>query len=190
MSGEELYHRFLEGDESAFEGLVMLYRGSLTRYISGFVDTRLDAEELALDAFAELAAGRKFRGLSSLKTYLFSIGRHIALKHAQHYMNFDCIPAEELAEIMDRAGRDENTPETAFLEDADKARLHEAMAALKPEYREALYLRYFEYMSYAEIGNAMKKSENQIKILMHRAKASLKQRMLAGEMPTRGDVYI
>ena len=45
---------------------------------------------------------------------------------------------------------------------------------LKAEYREALYLVYFEDMSYRDAATVMNKSESQITKLVYRGKQSLK----------------
>ena len=46
--------------------------------------------------------------------------------------------------------------------------------SLKPEYREALYLIYFEDLSYRSAATVVSKSEQQIKNLVYRGKQSLK----------------
>ena len=48
-----------------------------------------------------------------------------------------------------------------------KKQLYEAMEELKPEYQEALYLVYFEDMSYQGTAEVMGRSESQIKNLVH-----------------------
>jgi RNA polymerase sigma-70 factor (ECF subfamily) len=167
-----LYRRFLAGEEAGFEELVALYRKGLVRYLNGFVNDWREAEDLALDAFAELAIGTNYRGGSSLKTYLFAIGRHLALRHVKRYGHADNILMDE---ILEEIGGDENAVEADYLRAEQKERLHAAIRTLKPEYREVLYLVSFEDMSYAEAGKTMRKTEKQIANLTHRAKASLKK---------------
>jgi RNA polymerase sigma-70 factor (ECF subfamily) len=171
-AGLELYRRFQGGDETAFDELVLLYRGSLTDYICGFVGDRREAEELAIDAFAELAADTKYKGLSSLKTYLFSIGRHLALRHVKQYISTDHIPIDE---IINELGAGENPLEADYLCAERSERLHAAMRALKPEHQEALRLVYFEDMSYADTAKTMRKTEKQIRNLLYTAKSTLKK---------------
>ena len=48
------------------------------------------------------------------------------------------------------------------------------MARLKPDYREALYLIYFEQMSYRAAAQVLGKNEAQITNLVHRGKQRLK----------------
>ena len=70
--------------------------------------------------------------------------------------------------------------ETSLFENERKKQLYEAMEELKPEYQEALYLVYFEDMSYQGTAEVMGRSESQIKNLVHRGKKSLKE--LLGKM--------
>lgn len=51
--------------------------------------------------------------------------------------------------------------------------LHLCMAELKPDYREALYLTYFEGMSYLQAAEVMGKSEKQITNMVYRGKERL-----------------
>jgi RNA polymerase sigma-70 factor (ECF subfamily) len=187
--GADLYRGFCAGDEAAFEELVALYRDNLTSYINGFVCDKHEAEELAVDAFAELAIGRNYKGRSSLKTYLFAIGRHLAAHHVKWYRNIETIPLDGIISEIIRSGsgsESENPLEADFLREEQKEQLHAAMRALKPDYREVLYLVYFENMSYKDAGNIMRKTEKQITNLTHRAKASLKK-LLESEEARDGD---
>ena len=58
---------------------------------------------------------------------------------------------------------------------AERSRqLYDALDKLNAEYREALYLVYFEEMSYRNAAAVMNKSEGQITKLVYRGKQSLK----------------
>ena len=52
--------------------------------------------------------------------------------------------------------------------------LHLCMGRLSPDYREALYLVYFEGMKHAEAAAVMRKSEKQIADLVYRGRKSLR----------------
>ena len=151
--------------------MVSLYRNGLTRYIYRFVHDVREAEELMIDTFAELAADTKYREQASIKTYLFSIGRNVALRHVK---KFKIGAVANTAIIDDMLIDDENTLEADFIRKEQQGRVRAAMRALKREYREVLHLIYFENMSYADAGKAMRKSVKQIENLTRRAKASLK----------------
>ena len=53
--------------------------------------------------------------------------------------------------------------------------LHACMGDMNPDYREALYLTYFEGMSYAQAAEVMGKSVKQITNLVYRGKESLRR---------------
>jgi len=83
-TGKELYRRYLDGDEKAFEELVGLYERDLALFINGIVGDIHETKHLLIDTFAQLAvSGGRFEGMSALKTYLFAIGKHLALRHVK-----------------------------------------------------------------------------------------------------------
>ena len=51
------------------------------------------------------------------------------------------------------------------------------MERLKPDYRQALYLVYFEQLRHAEAAEIMGKSEKQVADLVYRGKKSLRKRL-------------
>ena len=171
--GDRLYRRFLDGDVNALAELTELYRESLTQFITGFIGNTGDTEELMLEAFTRVLSDKgNFKWQSSFKTYLFSIGRILALLYLKERKQEDFISVD--ADIADRGGI---SPETDYLDGERKRQLHEAMQKLKPEHRNVLYLLYFEGMSYAEAGTVMNKGKRQIEGLAYRARASLKKKL-------------
>ena len=80
---EQLYDLFLkERSEEVLLVLVKRHAEGLALFLNGFVHDMNTAQELALDAFAEVAAGPTlFSARSSFKTWLFSVGRNLALKY-------------------------------------------------------------------------------------------------------------
>jgi len=175
ISGEELFSRYLSGDDSAFERLVALYEDGLANYIFGIVRDRHETKHLTIESFAQLAVGgRKFAGKSSLKTYLYTIGKNLAYRYVKMRGNEQHVSFEEIESVM---GDRSNTPEDIVLNEEKRKRLKEVMRELKDEHFDVLVLLYFEDMSYLQAGQVMKKSEKQIKHLVCRAKASLRKKL-------------
>ena len=78
--GESSYRSYLEGDESAFEEIVKEFREPLTNFIYGIIEDHQEAEDIAIDVFAYLAAKRGYNFKVSLKTYLFfTVSQNIKL---------------------------------------------------------------------------------------------------------------
>jgi RNA polymerase sigma factor, sigma-70 family len=168
ISDESLYYRYLDGDDDALAELLSRYDESLNLFLFSFVQNAEDAEELALDAFARLAASdKRFQGRSSFKTWLFAIGRNLALQHLRrHRINAGTLTDE---------ARDEKTPDLPMLSEERYRQLYLAMEKLKAEYRQVLYLKYFEDMTVSETATVLKKSERQVSDLIYRGKQSLKE---------------
>ena len=67
--------------------------------------------------------------------------------------------------------------EQNYLSSERDAALHRAMLRLKPDYRHALWLFYFEEMSQRDIAKAMGRSVDSVKHLITRARDSLKSEL-------------
>ncbi len=166
-----LYEKFLCGDNNSFEELISLHKESLTLFIYSFIKNMSDAENIMIDVFAKLIVSKsKFKGKSSLKTYLFSIARNESLlyiKKNKKYISFEDI-GEDICFL-------EENLDTILLKKENNRRLYMAMKKLTRDYRVVLYLLYFEDMSYKEASKVMKKSVKQITNLAYRSKKSLKE---------------
>lgn len=167
--GLEVYQHFLEGDEKALDELIAMYRDPLTAFICGFTKDNDIAESIMIDVFVELIRHKGFKGKSSLKTYLFAIGRNKALRHLKSNRR-DFISLDEVENYI---SNDEIFTEK-LVEDERKELIHEAMDKLNPVYKEVIYLLYFEGMSYKEASLVLRKSSKQIANIAYRAKQSLK----------------
>ena len=81
-NGASSYNRYLAGDDSALGDIVREYKDGLTIYLNSFTNNIHDAEELMEETFLKIAYKKpRFSGKSSFKTWLFSIGRNIAIDY-------------------------------------------------------------------------------------------------------------
>lgn len=171
-NGESSYRRYLAGDESAFDELLDLYKDNLIFFLCRFVQSVAIAEEIAADCFALLIVKPdKYDFSVSLKTWLFTVGRNRATDYLRKRNRWRILPLEEAAALP---GSDEDDPETLFLQKERERQLHRAIGRLKPDYRAALHLVYFEEMSYEEAGRVLHKSKKQIENLVYRGKNALR----------------
>ena len=169
---EQLYSRFLaQHREGDLRTLLERHRESLTLFLYGYVHDMGLAEELMLDSFARIAAGSAFFfGRSSFKTWLFAVGKKLALAHLRNSRK----EPEQLDDMME----DDAAPlELDILQDERNRQLYRALALINPEYRQILTLLYFEQMSHAEAGRVMGKGRRQVYHLAERGKASLREKL-------------
>ena len=85
---------------------------------------------------------------------------------------------------MQRILDEEKSLEQAYIQNEEKIVVHRAMKKLKAEYRQVLYLAFFEDFDNAQTAAVMKKSKRQIENLIYRAKSALKK-----ELEKEGFVY-
>lgn len=170
-NGAENYRRFLSGDEEAFKSIIDDYREGLIFFINRYVHDLTVAEDLSIDVFTELLVHRhRYNSKSSLKTYLYMIGRSKALNHLKHNR---IIPEVELS-AAENIILDELSPEEIVLRDETKRTVNSALEQLPEDMRVAVHLVYFEELSYSDASKVMRKSRKQVDNLLYRAKSALR----------------
>ena len=135
---ESCYRRFVGGDESAFDQILLDHRVGLIRFINQILHDPDAAEDIAIDTFLELLLHpRRYDFRCSLKTILYRIGRGKALNYLRRRKFFspDPIPEDIPQEI---------SLEEQFLRSEQRRALHAALKTLPEDMATALYLVYFE----------------------------------------------
>ena len=93
--GSECYARFLAGEPEGLTALIEEYRDGLILYLCSIVGDYGAAEELAEDTFVKLLLKRpKDRGTGAFKTWLYTIGRHLALDRMRKQKREVSVPPE------------------------------------------------------------------------------------------------
>lgn len=173
---ELIYSRYLLAhNEDDFRILLERHKDSLVLFLMEFVHNAEDAEELMLDAYAEVAAGSGFSGKSSFKTWLFAIGKKKALMQIRR-KRFVFLTTEKPTEQAEEVT--EETPELELLCKERNLQLYQALGRVNKEYRQVLTLMYFEEMSYDEIERVMGKNRKQIYNLAERGRKALKDELV------------
>lgn len=180
-NGVSSYRRFLEGEDDGIVQIVRDYKDGLILYLNSFVENIHIAEDLTEDTFVKLIAKRpRFFGKSTFKTWLYAIGRNVALDYLRKSTQLPTVSAEEaLALVADEVDLARN-----YLRTEQKRQVHVALCRLKAEYKQVLVLIYFEDFQNEQVASVMKKSKKQVENLVYRAKQSLKQ-----ELEKEGFVY-
>jgi RNA polymerase sigma-70 factor (ECF subfamily) len=166
-----------DGSEEAFGELVRRFERPVYTLVLRMVHDPGTAEELAQDVFV-----KAYRRLDTYDperrfgSWLFKIAHNTTIDHLRR-SSPDLVSLEGDGEggglaavLANPAGE---SPE-AVAERRDLARdLESAIAALRPEYRAAVVLRYQEGLSYEEICEAMDLPLGTIKTHLHRARKEL-----------------
>lgn len=171
-SGAQNYRRYLDGDEAAFDAIIEELYKPLVFFLRRFSVDMDTAEDIAMDVFTELVLHRhRYNFKVSLKTYLFMLGKSRVLNEQKRRRFVSDTPIEE---VIPYRGDGESPEETQIRDERDRA-VHAALEQLPMEMRTAVYLLYFEDMTYEEIAKVMKKNKKQVDNLLYRGKERLRE---------------
>lgn len=181
-----------DGDEAALGALYQRWAARLLRYLERIVREPALAEELLQDTFVRvLDARERYAPQARFSTWLFHIARNLACNElARSRSRHPHLPADD-ASSQDgaadgRAGRPmlvlvSNGPAPDVAADArrEQERFARAFATLPERQQSALWLAVVEGESYEQIASGLGSSVQSVKNLVHRARATLADRMQA-----------
>lgn len=165
----KIVQRAIQGDSEAFSSLFQHYFNAIYRYLvslSGDADT---ADDLAQETFI-----RAYRNLHRLgppyavRPWLYRIAHNTFINH---------IKGKKTAVSLDDdlpVASNEPSPEHQVLSSAWAGPVGSALKRLAPTYREALMLRELDGFQYNDIAEIMGVSVENVKVVLHRARASFK----------------
>ncbi len=172
--GAQHYERFLHGDKNAIGDIIEEYRAGLELYLYSVTGDICLAEEITQETFVKLFTKKpRFRASASFKTWLYTIGKNSALNYFKRYNRNVSLDREDMPSYES----DVETLEEIYLADERKKAVHKALGKLKKEYREVLWLTYFEGMSNKESADVMNKKVHNIHTLLTRARQALKKQL-------------
>ena len=173
-NGASSYRRFIDGDDNGITEIVENYKDGLILYLNGYVNNIFVAEELTEDTFFRLIIRKpKYSGKSTFKSWLYVIGRNVAVDYIRHNSKILNVPIDDAQNYL----IEEQNLEQSYIKEESKLIVNKALNELIPEYRNVLWLVYFEEFTNKEAGIVLKKTERQIKNLLYRARKALKSKL-------------
>jgi RNA polymerase sigma-70 factor (ECF subfamily) len=173
----EIIEGVLQGDHSAFAGLVHRYQNFVFTIALRYVKSREDAEEVAQDIFVKAYRSlADFKGASKFSTWLYTITTTTCITFLRkRRLEVQSLDNEHVFAIADNfdGGMSANVIE-------QKSKLNmvaEAIKLLSPEDAQVITLFYKAEQSLEEIAQIMGKEPNAVKVQLHRARTRLKEKM-------------
>src|SRR6476646_10156978 len=153
----DLVRRYLAGDMTAFDELMIRYERQIYRVCYRFVENRDDAMDLAqevfIKAFEHLAS---FRRESSLKTWLYRIAMNHCINHVKKH-------SQEFVEVTEYTGSVHSTVQHQLEEREQREQFRRLVKMLPPKQKAILEMRINEQLSYEEIAKISGRSISTIK---------------------------
>jgi RNA polymerase sigma-70 factor, ECF subfamily len=196
LSEEGLVAALRAGDETAFRTIVRDWHSSMLRVARIFTPSRVIAEDVVQETWLRvLGALDRFEGRSSLKTWVFRILVNTAKTRAQREgrtIPFSAL--QDAARVPEPAVEPERflpddhphhpggwavppraLPEERLLAAETRELIADAIEALPANQRAVISLRDIEGWSSDEVCNALDISEVNQRVLLHRARARVRQ---------------
>jgi len=167
--------RTAAGERRAFDALVTRHQGAVMAVTRALTRDEAAAEDAFQDAL--LAAYRnatKFRGESSVKTWIISIARNAALRQGRRQVG-EPARFDDLGALGALAGwgDPEQTPEAAAARAEERDRVWRALATLPEPDREVLALRDLAGLDGPEAAAALGLTVAAMKTRLHRSRLRL-----------------
>ena len=196
--GYAFYRGFLNGDEAGLEKLLALHGRGLYRFILSYVRDKGIAEDVLQEVFIRLYTLRSFsvQERGSFKSYLYEIAKNESLNALKKRKRMREISLDALKKDSDPRSAvavrhgffyhqsqpfRSQTPAESLEEKSEKEELSRAVFAalscIKKEYRQALFLRYFDDVPPKQIAKIMKKDVKQVYNLLTRGRTALKNEL-------------
>lgn len=153
----DLVERYLAGDMTAFDELMIRYERQIYRVCYRFVNRRDDAmdltQEVFIKAFEHLAS---FRRESSLKTWLYRIAVNHCINHVKKH-------SQEFVEVTETIGSIRASAQSQMEDREQREHFRRMVKQLPPKQKAILELRINEQLTYEEIATISGRSVSTIK---------------------------
>ena len=183
LSSEDLMVRIAEGDEYAFEILVIRHQTSVLNLIYRFIGDRAQAKDLAQEVFLKVwQAAKSYEAKAKFITWIYRITVNLCLNELKsarrrRWLPFHRYDEHEGNTIEETLSDGSPTAEDLLLARERSRQISEALQSLPANQRMALVLKRYDDLSYQEIARIMGCSVSAVESLLVRAKRALQEKL-------------
>jgi RNA polymerase sigma-70 factor, ECF subfamily len=162
----------LDNLEDSISKIYRKYYLEVYRFLVCFSGNQNDAEDLTQEVFIRVLNNLStFKNENNLKTWIFSIAKHVAVDHYRK-KRFSSIFSEGFFKQIESSNKGLND---LIEQNEMKMLIHEAISKLKPKYRAVVIFRGINELSVKETSKILNCSESKVKVDYHRAIKDLKK---------------
>ena len=180
VTDTDLVARARAGDRDAFAGLYRRHRRSIYRFAFEMTLSPEAAEDIVQEVFVSLMRGlARYDATRPLGAYLYGTARNITRRRIRREVRL--VPLERSGELSRRSSEVNVAGELERRDDL--RRLREAIVTLPTKHREVIVMCDLHKMSYELAAAAIGCPVGTVRSRLHRARATLAERMQPGPMP-------
>jgi RNA polymerase sigma factor (sigma-70 family) len=175
------WNAFLKGEASSLSALYERHYKKLFRYGIKIINDEAWVEDCIQDMFLELWKNRKHLSkVEKVNFYLLKSLRRKILKKVNHHTDRLSEDDENYPFLITYSIEDSLVAHDVAQELGEK--LTYALSLLTPRQKEAIYLKFYNDLSYEEIGGVMNISYQSLRTLVYQAIKLMKQQIILGEI--------
>ena len=179
---QELVVRVQQGDNKAFDLLVLKYQLRLSKLVSRFLRNQSDVPDVVQESFIKAyRALPNFRGESAFYTWLYRIAINTAKNHLVSQSRKSPANSIDVQDAEDYGAsewlKEYASPEREALADELKSTIYMAIDDLPSDLREAITLREIEGLSYEDIAAVMDCPIGTVRSRIFRAREAIDEKL-------------
>ena len=161
-----------------FDEIYKAYFNDVYLYLKKLSGNESIAEEITSETFFRaMRSIDSFRGDCDIRVWLCQIAKNSYFSFAKKQNRLTSIENLEEIATFGQAG----SIEESFIAQDQAMRVHSILHDLPEPYKEIFMLRVFGELSFAQIGQIFKKTENWACVTYHRARIKIKEKMEDGQ---------
>jgi len=179
---QELVVRVQQGDNKAFDLLVLKYQLRLSKLVSRFLRNQSDVPDVVQESFIKAyRALPNFRGESAFYTWLYRIAINTAKNHLVSQSRKSPANSIDVQDAEDYGAsewlKEYASPEREALAEELKSTIYTAIDDLPSDLREAITLREIEGLSYEDIAAVMDCPIGTVRSRIFRAREAIDEKL-------------
>jgi len=161
----------MENKRKSFSRIYDKYIDKIYRFVFLRVNSVETAEDLTSETFVRLWDSlRGEKDIENPQAFIYKIARNLTIDFYRNKHKLNVVSTSSVKIIDPRIDLEEKANLNSELEQVKKA-----LSTLKDEYQEALILYYLEKVSVPEIADILGKSENAVRVMIHRGVGKLRE---------------
>jgi RNA polymerase sigma-70 factor (ECF subfamily) len=163
----------MSGIKKTFSDIYDGYVNKIYRFIFLKVGTKEVTEDLTSEVFSRLWKKLQSKeAIENINAFLYRVANNLVTDYYREKGKAQFVPIEILS-----LAEEEVSAETRIAVQADMEQVRAALAELKDEYRDSIIWYYLDELSVREIAKMTKKSEEAVRVTIHRALQALRERL-------------
>ena len=189
LSDKELVTLYQNGDDNAFEELVIRHKNALFSMILLVTKDRFAAEDLLQETFIKviqtIRAG-KYKEKERFHYWIQRVGYNLSIDYFRKRSRTPLIVNKEGVDVLESMKFAEDNQEMLYVKQDIRRELHQVMRELPENQRKVLIMRNYLKMSFQDIAEEMGTSVNTALGRMRYALINLKKKMVKGRVDHEG----